>query len=243
MLSSFLTKSAALATLFAAHATADITNIEIASNVSAGSATDVTFTGADTQEYRVYLAAAITGENGPTCYLENGTTLSSPLTIRIPPSVGPSADYYSIAIGPSSSSGTADLSYSPQFQLTNTTGTPSDYERALDGAPFWSPESLPCESYNCARECAQAGFPDDLTDDDAYDDMRDCILECDGVRRADPETGPTAPALATATEVVGVSATGAAASASASESDAAGRVEGGARAAAVGALGLAAFLL
>lgn len=69
MTTTFFTKAAVFATLFAASAGAQnaISNIEINSTVSAGSPTQVSFTGADTREYNVYLAAAIIGENGPTC--------------------------------------------------------------------------------------------------------------------------------------------------------------------------------
>ena len=39
-------------------------------NISAGSTFEVTFENANSDQYRVYLAAALAGVNGPTCKLE-----------------------------------------------------------------------------------------------------------------------------------------------------------------------------
>ncbi|KAI5362060.1 hypothetical protein Slin15195_G057100 [Septoria linicola] len=210
-------------------------------NITADKKFEVTFENGNDDEYRVYLAAALAGVNGPTCYLVNSTTLSSPISnLTIPASVGPSADYYSIAI--------ADLTtgqgatYSNRFNLSGATGNYSDYENDLKGSPFWSANDLPCSAYECARECAMDSYPEDLTETEAYNTMKDCILECDGVT---PAASQTKPALASSTSTSGgdkdASSTESADSSEASDS-AANRnvVFAGAAAAGFGAL---AFLL
>lgn len=67
------------------------------------------------------------------------------------------------------------------FNLTGGTGVPSEYETHLGGAPFWDADDLPCSAYNCARQCAQASYPDDLTEQSAYNTMKTCILACPNV--------------------------------------------------------------
>lgn len=121
----------------------------------------------------------------------NSTDLSSPVTLTIPASVGPSADYYSIAIA-DITTGQAST-YSNTFNFTGGTGNYTEYESHLGGAPFWDANDLPCSSYDCARGCAQAGYPDDLTEDSAYQTMKSCFLKCNDVT---PAPRLTAPALA-----------------------------------------------
>lgn len=135
-------------------------------------------------------------------YLVNSTELSDSINVTIPPGVGPSADYYSIGIADLSTGQKA--TFSNRFNLTNATGEYSDYEDALGGSPFWSADDLPCSAYSCARDCAQASYPDDLTDTDAYDTMKLCILKCNGVT---PATSQTAPAHATSTSSIAKAST------------------------------------
>ncbi|KAI7152866.1 hypothetical protein KC349_g8732 [Hortaea werneckii] len=170
-------------------------------SVQAGESFNVTFENADDSQYRVYLAARLSGSNGPTCYLQNSTTLSSPANISIPSDVGPSADYYSIAISVLSTSQSA--TYSNMFNFTGGTGNYTAYENNLGGASFWSADDLPCSAYPCARECAMASYPDDLTDQDAYDTMKECINDCSGVS---PDESQTTPAQAPASSSTGSSA-------------------------------------
>ncbi|KAI6864123.1 hypothetical protein KC343_g2873 [Hortaea werneckii] len=170
-------------------------------SVQAGYSFNVTFENADDSQYRVYLAARLSGSNGPTCYLQNSTTLSSPINISIPSDVGPSGDYYSIAISDLSTSQSA--TYSNMFNFTGGTGNYTAYENNLGGASFWSADDLPCSAYPCARDCAMASYPDDLTDQDAYDTMKECINDCSGVS---PDESQTTPAQAPASSSTGSSA-------------------------------------
>ncbi|EMF13358.1 uncharacterized protein SEPMUDRAFT_132679 [Sphaerulina musiva SO2202] len=239
----FTGRVVALATLAASvHA---LNGIVAPANISADTKFEVTFENANSDQYRVYLAAALAGVNGPTCYLINSTSLKSPLSnLSIPASVGPSANYYSIAV--------ADLTtgqgatYSNRFALSGATGNYSEYENKLGGSPFWSADDLPCTAYECARECAMDSYPENLTEKDAFDTMKSCILDCDGVS---PAPSQTAPALASGTststatsEATGEGSATESSSSSATSDSAAHRnvIFAGAAAAGVGAL---AFLL
>ncbi|KAI7471854.1 hypothetical protein KC357_g5912 [Hortaea werneckii] len=91
------TKIIALSTSLIVSANA-LNGIIAPDSVQAGESFNITFDNADDSEYRVYLAARLSGSNGPTCYLQNSTTLSSPANVSIPSDVGPSGNYYSIAI-------------------------------------------------------------------------------------------------------------------------------------------------
>jgi len=126
--------------------------------------------------------------DGEAGYLVNSTSVSSPLDLTVPASVGPSGDYYSIAIADLTSGKTS--TYSNHFNLTGGTGQYTDYEQHLGGAPFWDANALPCSSYACARQCAQSSYPNDLSDSSAYDTMKTCILNCPGVQPAVNQTGP-----------------------------------------------------
>ncbi|KXT11411.1 hypothetical protein AC579_9877 [Pseudocercospora musae] len=167
------------------------------STVAAGSEFNVTFENANDDNYRVYLAASLSGSNGPSCYLINSTTLTTTLNLTIPPVVGPSAGYYSVAISDLTTAQGA--TYSNLFNLTRANGTYTSYENQLHGSPFWSAKDLPCESYKCARECAMKYYPEDLKETDSYEKMRDCIVHCDGVTPAANQTMP-AQAASTSTE-------------------------------------------
>ncbi|KAK0937987.1 hypothetical protein LTR29_010435 [Friedmanniomyces endolithicus] len=168
-----------------------IDGLTVPGTIAADTEFQATFQNGNSDSYRVYLAASLAGTNGPTCYLQNSTSLSSPLTLSIPASVGPPANYYSIAIADlTTSSSPSAYSYSNHFALTASNGNYTPYEQHLGGAPFWDANALPCSSYACARQCAQAGFPGDLSDQSAYAVMRGCILGCAGVEPAADVTGP-----------------------------------------------------
>ncbi|KAK1063394.1 hypothetical protein LTR74_009551 [Friedmanniomyces endolithicus] len=182
------TTALAASLAIAAHA---LDGLTVPSSIAADTEFQATFQNGNSDNYRVYLAASLAGTNGPTCYLQNSTSLSSPLTLTIPASVGPPANYYSIAIADlTTSPSPSTYSYSNHFALTASNGNYTPYEQHLGGAPFWDANALPCSSYACARGCAQAGFPGDLSDQSAYAVMRGCILGCAGVEPAADVTGP-----------------------------------------------------
>ncbi|SMR50269.1 unnamed protein product [Zymoseptoria tritici ST99CH_3D1] len=143
--------------------------------------------------YRIYLAATLSSTTGPTCFLINSTTLppSGALSLSIPASVGPDASYYSIAISPLPSSSTArsasDIIYTPQINITGLTASYTSYETSLRGAPFYDADMLPCNSYACARKCADREFPAGSEGDgeeekgERYGRMVECFGGCEGV--------------------------------------------------------------
>lgn len=138
--------------------------------------------------------------------------------------MGPEASYYSIGVSDVDSDSDADdIVYSNRFTFTGGTANYSQYETHLNGDPFWDADSLPCTAYACARKCADASYPDDLSDSTAYDTMKKCIQNCDGVT----DTSQTAPAAATS------ASTGTGSSVGASATDMADSDENGAPAAAV----------
>lgn len=185
---SFSTRGVAIATALLAAGAQALDGIVVPDVIAADTAFSATFSNGNSDQYRVYLAAALAGVNGPTCYLVNSTDLSSPVNLTIPASVGPSADYYSIGIADITSSQSA--TYSNRFNFTGGSGNYTEYESHLGGAPFWSAEDLPCSSYECARQCATASYPDDLTTSSAYQTMMTCILKCPGVTPAASQTKP-----------------------------------------------------
>ncbi|KAK4624022.1 hypothetical protein CLAFUW4_05589 [Fulvia fulva] len=182
------TKRCALALATLATAVTALDGIVAPSEVAAGEEFEVTFQSSNDDSYRVYLAASLAGSNGPTCYLVNSTELDDSINVTIPASVGPTANYYSIAIADITTGQAA--TFSNRFNLTGATGEYSDYEDHLGGSPFWSADDLPCTAYNCARQCAQDGYPKDLTEDDAYNTMKTCIMSCKGVTAAVSQTAP-----------------------------------------------------
>lgn len=124
----------------------------------------------------------------PTGYLVNSTTLDESIDLTVPADVGPPASFYSIAIA-DITTGQAST-FSNSFSLSNATGRYSKYENDLGGSPFWDANSLPCSAYSCARECADASYPEDLTEVQAYDTMSKCMLACNGVTASINETAP-----------------------------------------------------
>ena len=168
-------------------------------------------------------------------YLRNSTTLSSPINVTVPALVGPSGDYYSIAIADL----TADdgAAFSNRFNFTGGTGNYTEYENKLGGASFWNANDLPCSSYDCARNCAMASYPDDLTDDDAYETMKNCILQCPGVSVDEDQDGPAKATSSGVTTAGSSDASATDASASSSSTGAAGTLD----IAYAGAAGLAGF--
>lgn len=231
--------TAVLATLTATVQALD--GIVAPSQVTAGQEFEVTFQDANSDEYRVYLAAALAGVNGNTCYLINSTTLSDSVNVTVPADVGPSANYYSIAIA-DLTTGQAST-FSNRFNFTGATGNYSEYENALGGSPFWSADDLPCSAYSCARDCAQDGYPEDLTNTTAFNTMKSCILDCNGVTPAASQTAPAhvASSTSTSTSTSGTE-TGNAAASTTSSAAAADNKAFFAGAAAAGFAGLA-FLL
>ncbi|KAI3392050.1 hypothetical protein diail_6305 [Diaporthe ilicicola] len=207
-----------------------VDNVTVPSTIAAGTSFQVTVDEIDsTDKYRVYLAAALGGDTGPTCtgpdtdatthvgWLANSTNLSSSSNFTIPAEVGPSASYYSIGVG--DVDGDADdITYSNKFSFTGGTANYTEYETHLDGSPFWDADDLPCTAYPCARDCADASYPDDLTNGDAYDTMKECINKCPGVT----ETSQTSPAAATSS-----SASTSTSTSSSSSSDANGSSDAG----------------
>ncbi|KAF2858026.1 hypothetical protein K470DRAFT_260242 [Piedraia hortae CBS 480.64] len=109
------------------------------------------------------------------------------MTLKIPKTVGPSADYYSIAVQDISKDNNP-VTFSNKFHLDGADGNYTDYENKLGGAMFWDPNTLPCDSYDCARKCAMDNYPQDLNDKSAQGKMDACILKCPGVSMSDEVT-------------------------------------------------------
>lgn len=216
-----------------------LNGIVVPDSIQAGVEFEASFQNANDDSYRIYVAAALLGSNGPTCYLVNSTTLDTSVNLTVPADVGPSAAYYSIAIA-DITTGQAST-FSNRFNLTNATGEYSEYENHLGGSPFWDANSLPCSAYSCARDCADASYPDDLTETDAYDTMSKCILNCDGVTASVNQTAP-AHSTASSSSSSSSSATGTDSAAAATSSSAASR-HSMAGAALAGVAGLAMFAL
>jgi len=120
------------------------------------------------------------------------------LNLTIPANFGPSGDFYSISTRDLSDTDTAaSYIFSNAFNLTGATGNYSAYENKLNGAPLWDANALPCDAYDCARNCAQTGFPKDMiAGSDASNTMRACILKCPGVEK---ETKTTSASSSSAT--------------------------------------------
>ncbi|CZT14160.1 uncharacterized protein RCC_00133 [Ramularia collo-cygni] len=165
-----------------------LNGIVVPASIEAGTGFEASFQDANDDQYRIYVAAALSGVNGPTCYLVNSTSLDASVNLTIPADIGPSASYYSIAIA-DLTTGQAST-FSNRFNFTNATGEYSDYENQLGGSPFWDANSLPCSAYSCARECADASYPEDLTETKAFDTMSKCIMACDGVTASVNQTSP-----------------------------------------------------
>ncbi|KAK6440023.1 hypothetical protein LTR95_003756 [Oleoguttula sp. CCFEE 5521] len=156
-----------------------LNGIVVPSTITAAQPFNATFQNASSDSYRVFLAAAVTGTQGPMCYLQNMTTLDSPISLNISAYVGPDADYYSIGIADLTTS--SGPTYSNKFTFSGGTGEPTDYEKHLNGAPFWDANKLPCSAMACARSCAQASYPGNLQEGASYETLKNCILACPGV--------------------------------------------------------------
>ncbi|KKY30966.1 hypothetical protein UCDDA912_g09087 [Diaporthe ampelina] len=167
---------------------AQAVDVTVPVTIAAGTSFQLSAEDFDSNDkYRVYLAAALGGDTGPTCWLSNSTTLSSTSNFTIPAEVGPSASYYSIGVGEVDGD-TDDIDYSNKFTFTGGTANYTEYETHLNGDPFWDADNLPCSAYACARECADASYPDDLTDSTAYNTMKTCINKCPGVTQTSQTT-------------------------------------------------------
>ncbi|KAI9664976.1 MAG: hypothetical protein M1821_006424 [Bathelium mastoideum] len=176
-------------TAFLAVTAQAVSNISVPNAITAGTSTTINFPNANSTSYKVYLAATVPGyAEGLSCYLINSTIIPySGITVNIPACVGPSApNYYSIAV----QAPCADPIYSAQFDFLGGNGTITDYERSLGGAPLWFAAQLPCTAYDCARRCAQQGYPADLSGDGAYANMTGCIKACPGVSGEPPSPCP-----------------------------------------------------
>ena len=147
-------------------------------------------------------------------WLSNSTTLSATNNFTIPAEVGPDATYYSIGVGEvDSDADSKDIDFSNRFTFTGGSANYSEYEKKLNGDPFWDADSLPCTAYACARECADASYPDDLTDPKAYDTMKKCINTCPGVT----DTSQKVPAVTTTASASTASSTSASSTTGASD--------------------------
>ncbi|KAJ9618621.1 hypothetical protein H2203_008823 [Taxawa tesnikishii (nom. ined.)] len=160
---------------------------------------------------------------GPSCYLENSTsTTNTTLSLSIPADIGPNSDWFSIATQEFPPADSNKYTFSNHFNLTGSSlSSWSDYENHLNGSLIWTPSALPCSSFNCARQCAMASYPDDLTKDSAaYGTMSDCILKCPGVTARAPETSSSsASTYASATGMATSTRSGASATSSSGNTD------------------------
>jgi hypothetical protein len=166
-----------------------------------------------------------------TGYLKNMTSTDiTTLNLTIPANFGPNGNLYSISTRDLSDSDTAaSYIFSNAFNLTGATGNYSAYENKLNGAPLWDANSLPCDAYDCARNCAQDGFPKDMiAGSDASNTMRACIMKCPGVQ-AETKTSSATSSSATST-ASGSAKSGGAKATGTSTSDAASSASGAAAA-------------
>jgi hypothetical protein len=141
--------------------------------------------------YRVYLSLAPPGWGSePACYLVNTSAINvTSLNIQIPASVGPSdssSQGYSIVTiefnqDPNAESGPSGFEYSNTFDFIGGTGKWSDYE--LAGYITAGIDYVPCSAYDCARQCSQKYYPDNVSSQSpsAYEPTYNCIAACPGV--------------------------------------------------------------
>jgi hypothetical protein len=155
------------------------------------------------------------------------------LNLTIPANFGPNGDFYSISTRSLASSDTAaSYIFSNAFNLTGASGNYSAYENKLNGAPLWDANSLPCDAYDCARNCAQSGFPKDMiAGSDASNTMRACIMKCPGVQAETKTTSTVASSSATNTASGTSKVGGAKATGTSTSNDAASSASGSAAAA------------
>ncbi|KEQ94514.1 hypothetical protein AUEXF2481DRAFT_5996 [Aureobasidium subglaciale EXF-2481] len=195
-----------------------IDTISVPDVITADSPFTLTITPKDDDDasgnYRIYLDTTPPGyAGGQSCYLKNTTSIDiTAVNLTIPADFGPNGDFYSISTRDLSDSDTdASYVFSNAFNLTGATGKYSEYENKLNGAPLWDANSLPCESYNCARNCAQNSYPKDMIPgSDAFNAMRACIMECPGVSK-ETKTASSTSSTATSTKTGSHSSTSASA--------------------------------
>jgi hypothetical protein len=158
------------------------------------------------------------------------------LNLTIPANFGPNGDFYSISTRSLASSDTAaSYIFSNAFNLTGASGNYSAYENKLNGAPLWDANSLPCDAYDCARNCAQTGFPKDMiAGSDASNTMRACIMKCPGVQ-AETKTSSVVSSSATGTSTASSKSGGAKATGTSTSEGAASSASGTAAATSSGA--------
>jgi hypothetical protein len=179
-----------------------------------------------------YLTYVFHQANNKTGYLKNTTSTDiTALNLTIPANFGPNGDFYSISTRDLSDSDTAaSYIFSNAFNLTGASGNYSAYENKLNGAPLWDANALPCDAYNCARNCAQDGFPKDMIPgSDASNTMRACVMKCPGVEQ-ETKTSSATSSSATSTSS-GSSKSGSAKATATSTSDSASSASGTAAAA------------
>ncbi|KAI5273930.1 hypothetical protein E4T47_02952 [Aureobasidium subglaciale] len=182
-----------------------IDTITVPDVITADSPFTLTITPKDdaSGNYRIYLDTTPPGyAGGQSCYLKNTTSTDiTAVNLTIPADFGPPGDFYSISTRDLSDLDTdASYVFSNAFNLTGATGNYSEYENKLNGAPLWDANSLPCESYNCARKCAQDSYPKDMIPgSDAFNTMRACIMKCPGVSK-ETKTASSTSSTATSTK-------------------------------------------
>ena len=141
--------------------------------------------------------------------------------------------------------------YSNNFALTNATGVPTEYEKQLQGAPFYDANHLPCEAYGCARKCANELYSKGQDQPKEFaSDMKACMLDCGGVTESgkamndpsEPESSATSDGSGDGADATSTSseATSNSSDATSTSSDVATRETNAAAAAVVGVI---AFLL
>lgn len=162
------------------------TDIQITTNFGKPSSPEHTFA-----YYRLFLTVSPPGSGlNPVCLLANQTAIeTTSVTVRVPASVGPNGDNYTVSAvlfntdpdGLSSSSG---FVYSDEFTLVGGTGVFSAFETDPSGPWSLGDEyHIPCSAYDCVRACTQKYWPGDAGGADACDAKKAyiCSAGCDGV--------------------------------------------------------------
>ncbi|CAO2653102.1 Nn.00g025130.m01.CDS01 [Neocucurbitaria sp. VM-36] len=103
----------------------------------------------------------------------------TPITVTIPPSVGPSGKHYAL-IGRILNT---DGSYygstweSDVFDLTGANGTWSDYQR--NGYTVWGDDGMACTGFACVKECANSFGVGDNSWNTTYEDCANACPDVD----------------------------------------------------------------
>lgn len=161
--------------------------LSISNDLSSSSSFDGQYTS-----FRVYLAIIAPSSSNslnpanPSCYLINSSSITtSALNLTIPSSVGPDGTAYHIATLEYSTvrphpPPPSSYELSPIFTLYNTTSSWSPADLAGAYPPF--PDLLPCDAYDCARQCLASGFPQNVNGTEAgFADTYRCMAACPGV--------------------------------------------------------------